>query len=66
MSDDAHAVLLFYGGVIGFIIIILCIYGIVHFECLRTRYVEPIILHEEDVVYAKMNNEKTSLNYNSV
>ena len=66
MSDDAHAVLVFYGGIVGFIIIILCICCIVYLDNIRTRDVAPVILDEEDMVYANMNNENTSLNDNIV
>lgn len=66
MSDDAHAVLFFYGGIAGFIVIILCIVCIVYCNRIRTRYVDPVIIIDEEDIYARMNNEKTSLNGNSV
>ena len=66
MSNDAHAVLVFYGGIAGFIVIILCIVCIVYCNRIRTRYVAPVIIIDEEDIYARMNNEKTSLNGNSV
>jgi len=66
MSNDAHAVLVFYGGIAGFIVIILCIVCIVYYNRIRTRYVAPVIIIDEEDIYARMNNEKTSLNGNSV
>jgi len=66
MSDDAHAVLVFYGGIAGFIVIILCIVCIVYCNRIRTRYVAPVIIIDQEDIYARMNNEKTSLNGNSV
>lgn len=66
MSDDAHAVLVIYGGIAGFIVIILCICCIVYYNRIRTRDVAPVIIIDEEDIYARMNNEKTSLNGNSI
>jgi len=67
MSNDAHTVLIFYGSIAGIIVIyILCIVCIVYNRIIRTRDVAPVIIIDEEDIYAKMNNEKTSLNGNSV
>lgn len=69
MSDDAHAVLVFYGGIAGFIVIILCICCIVYYNRVRdtliNRNVTPVIL-EDNMVYTRMNKETTPLNDNSI
>jgi len=72
MPDDAHAVLVFYGCIVGFIVIILCICCVVYYnrvrDTLRNQNVAPVILDEDEevMVYTRMNKETSPLNGNSI
>jgi len=64
MSDHAHAVLVFYGGIVGFIVIILCLWCITHRRRVIIQEV-PHILDEENV-YTTVNNVHSSGEYNNM
>ena len=65
MPDDAHAVLVFYGGIVGFIIIILCLWCFTYYcRLMSIQEVVPSLHEEEENTYTTIQHETSPLNNN--
>jgi nitrate reductase gamma subunit len=65
MSDHAHAMLVFYGGILGLILLITCIWCITHYRRLFIR--EVVTLSRDDpAAYITISDDVSPLYNNKV